>query len=216
MAYQAVIFDLDGTILDTLDDLHASVNHALAQEGMPARSREEVRARIGNGVRRLVHLSVPAGTDEAAEERAFAAFRAHYAVHAADRTAPYPGIPALLARLREAGMPTAVVSNKSDEVVRALVEQHFPGLFDVVVGEREGVRRKPAPDSLLVVMDELGVKAAQVLYVGDSEVDVETSANAGVNCAIVSWGFRDEGFMRERGAQVIVHTCDELAALALG
>lgn len=216
MAYGAVVFDLDGTILDTLDDLWASVNFALASEGLPPRSREEVRARIGNGVRQLVRLSIPEGTSAACEERAFAAFQAHYQDHAADHTAPYPGIPGLLGRLRAAGLPLAVVSNKSDEVVRDLVTQHFPGCFQVVVGEREGVRRKPAPDSLLVVMGELGVEPGQVLYVGDSEVDLATAANAGVRCASVTWGFRDESYLREQGATLLVHSCDELEAVALG
>ncbi|MST72451.1 HAD family hydrolase [Olsenella porci] len=216
MAYRAAIFDLDGTLLNTLDDLAAADNYALAQMGMPARSREEVRAFLGNGTRALMHLSVPEGTDAATEERAFEVFTHRYNAHHADSTAPYPGIVGLVRDLRNAGMPRAVVSNKPDGDVQALIASYFPGLFDAVVGQRDDVRRKPAPDSLLAVMRELSLSPRDVVYVGDSEVDVQTAANAGTDCVIVSWGFRDVPFLREHGAEVIVSTPDELRTAILG
>lgn len=215
MPYEAAIFDLDGTLLDTLDDLHASVNFALASEGLPARSRSDVRAFLGNGVARLVHLSVPEGTPEEQEARALATFREHYARHNAQLTAPYPQVGELLRILSGEGVLRAVVSNKPDSAVQDLVATYFGGLFDAVVGERPDVRRKPAPDSLLAVMSQLGVAPERVAYVGDSEVDLQTARNAGVDCIAVSWGFRDEDWLRSQGATRIVGTTEELAEAIL-
>ncbi|EHF02509.1 hypothetical protein HMPREF1008_00154 [Olsenella sp. oral taxon 809 str. F0356] len=215
MAYEAAIFDLDGTLLDTLDDLHASVNFALASEGLPARSRSDVRAFLGNGVARLVHLSVPEGTPEEQEARALATFREHYARHNAERTAPYPQVKELLRVLSGEGVLRAVVSNKPDPAVQDLVATYFGGLFDAVVGERPDVRRKPAPDSLLAVTSQLGCRPERVVYVGDSEVDLQTARNAGVDCIAVSWGFRDVGWLRAQGATTIVGTTEELAEAIL-
>lgn len=215
MAYEAAIFDLDGTLLDTLDDLHASVNHALSSEGLPGRSKGDVRSFLGNGVARLIHLSVPEGTPEPQEARALATFRAHYARHNAERTAPYPQVKELLRVLSGEGVLRAVVSNKPDPAVQDLVATYFGGLFDAVVGERPDVRRKPAPDSLLAVMSQLGCQPEQVVYVGDSEVDLQTARNAGVDCITVSWGFRDVGWLRAQGATTIVGTTEELAEAIL-
>lgn len=215
MPYEAAIFDLDGTLLDTLDDLHASVNFALAAEGLPARSRSDMRAFLGNGVARLIHLSVPEGTPEEREARTLATFREHYARHNAQLTAPYPQIAELLHVLSGEGVLRAVVSNKPDSAVQDLVATYFGGLFDAVVGERPGVRRKPAPDSLLAVMSQLGCSPGRVAYVGDSEVDLQTARNAGVDCIAVSWGFRDEDWLRSQGATTIVGTTEELAEAIL-
>lgn len=216
MAYRAAVFDLDGTLLNTLDDLAAAVNYALGQMGMPRRSKAEVRSFLGNGTRVLMHLSVPEGTDEKTELRAFQTFTTRYNAHHADVTAPYPGILDVVEALRDASVPRAVVSNKPDADVQALVASYFPGLFDAVVGQREDVRRKPAPDSLQAVMRGLSLSPADVVYVGDSEVDVQTAANAGTDCVIVSWGFRDVPFLREHGASRIVDTPAQLLDAILG
>lgn len=216
MAYRAAVFDLDGTLLNTLDDLAAAVNYALDQMGMPRRSKEEVRSFLGNGTRVLMHLSVPEGTDEKTELRAFQTFTTRYSAHHADATAPYPGILDVVEALRDASVPRAVVSNKPDADVQALVASYFPGLFDAVVGQREDVRRKPAPDSLQAVMRGLSLSPADAVYVGDSEVDVQTAANAGTDCVIVSWGFRDVPFLREHGASRIVDTPAQLLDAILG
>lgn len=212
MSYTTAIFDMDGTILNTLEDLAVSANHALALHGMPSCSLGEARRNLGNGMKFLIDHLVPEGTpaDEAAA--VLTDFKTHYADHCADRTRPYPGIPELMDRLRRHGVARAVVSNKGDFAVQELVAQYFPGTFDAAVGEREGIRRKPAPDTVFAVMERLGARPADCVYVGDSEVDIQTAANAGIACVIVGWGFRDRAFLEEAGAPQIVATPDELLA----
>ncbi len=213
MKYRAVVFDMDGTILDTLEDMRRSVNAALAAEGFPPRTLDEVRRFVGNGNRRLVERAVPAGTGPDAVERVFHGFHAHYRVHCADHIRIYPGILELLRRLRAAGVRTAVVSNKADYAVQALADECFPGLFDAAAGEKDGVRRKPAPDGVLAVLAALGVPPSEAVYVGDSEVDIETARNAGLPCISVTWGFRPEAYLIGQGAERTAGTADELAAL---
>ena len=215
MAYRAAIFDMDGTILNTLDDLAASTNAALAAYGMPGRTTDEVRQFVGNGIANLIRRAVPEGTDEALQRQVYDTFCAHYAAHSADRTSPYPGIPQLLDELRQRGVALAVVSNKGDFAVQTLVRQYFPGLFDYAVGEREGIRRKPAPDTVLAALEALGVSADEAVYVGDSEVDVETAANAKTACVCVSWGYRSAAALKAAGAKTIVDTTEELAGTLL-
>ena len=157
MKYQLAIFDLDGTILDTLEDLTISLNVALEQSGYPKRSIEEVRRFVGNGIRKLMERGVPEGTPVSEIDRVHERFTVHYQAHCADHTKPYTGIPELLHALRETGIRTAVVSNKADYAVQELCEQYFPGLFDVVVGERTGIARKPAPDSVQEVLRRIGI-----------------------------------------------------------
>ena len=210
MRYQAVIFDMDGTLLNTLEDLRAALNYALERCGYPTRSLREVRAFVGNGIRRLIERGVPEGTDAAACDRVQAVFMPYYSAHCADRTRPYPGVTELLRRLRAAGVRTAVVSNKADAAVQALVRQYFDGLFDAAVGERTGVRKKPAPDMTRAALEALGCGPEQAVYVGDSEVDLETAQNAGLPPVLVSWGFRDSAFLWERGAEVIVDSAEAL------
>lgn len=213
MIYRAVIFDMDGTILDTLDDMAASINAALAEEGFPPRTVDEVRRFVGNGNHKLAERAVPAGTDGEAVERVFRAFHRHYRAHCADRTRVYDGIPALLLRLRGRGVRTAVVSNKADYAVQALAARYFPGLFDCAAGESASVRRKPAPDGVLSVLSALGVPKEEAVYVGDSEVDMETAENAGLPCISVTWGFRPRTFLLARGARLLADSADELEAL---
>lgn len=214
--YQAVIFDLDGTLLYTLEDLYLATNHALTALGLPTRTRDEVRSFVGNGYRRLFALACPEGTPDEVQEQALAIFNEYYLAHDQDHTAPYPGIPELLEELQEAGIPLAVVSNKGDAAVRDLMDAVFPGTFRAVAGEKEGVRRKPAPDTVNVAMAELGVGPHDVVLIGDSEVDVATAANAGCACIAVTWGYRSVEELRAAGATTLAATCDEVKALLLG
>lgn len=208
-----LIFDLDGTLLDTLDDLAASLNHALTGFSLPARSREEVRGFIGNGVRLLVRRALPETADPETERQVFAAFADHYRTHCADLTRPYDGVIDMLRRARQRGFATAVVSNKSHREVQALCDRFFPGLLDMAAGERPGLARKPAPDLPRLVLRELGFSADQACYIGDSPVDVETARNAGLDCVCVSWGFRSRDELIRAGARRIAASPAELAAL---
>ena len=208
-----LIFDLDGTLLDTLDDLAASLNHALTCFGLPPRSRDEVRSFIGNGVRLLVRRALPESADAETERQVFAAFAAYYREHCADLTRPYAGIAGLLEIARQSGFATAVVSNKSHREVQTLCRRFFPGLLDTAAGERPGLARKPAPDLPRLVLDSLGVSPDQACYIGDSPVDIETAVNAGADCLCVSWGFRSREELERAGAGRIADSPGELAAL---
>ena len=215
MRYKYVLFDLDGTILDTLDDLHAAANAALRECGYPERTRDEVRRFVGNGIRKLIERAVPSGTSEEDIVRTHEAFTAYYSVHCKDKTKPYAGIPELVRGLKENGIASAVISNKADYAVRALCEEYFKGLFEFSVGEREGIRKKPAPDSVLEAMRVMGAKSSETVYIGDSDVDIMTAKNAGIACIGVSYGFRGREFLESHGAEVIADTVEELRGLLL-
>ena len=210
MSYQLVIFDLDGTILNTIEDLEDATNYALEQHGYPRRSLEEVRRFVGNGIRKLIERAVPAGIPEEEIDGVHRTFSAYYQLHCADKTRPYEGILWLLQRLRAAGHLTAVVSNKEDTAVQSLCRHYFDGLFDYAIGERDGIRRKPAPDAVWEVLRRLQTDTSQAVYVGDSEVDIETAANAGMDSISVTWGFRDREFLESRGGRRFVDTPEEL------
>ena len=212
MKYTAVLFDMDGTVLDTLRDLNAAANRALAEFGFPPMSLDETRRRIGNGSRRLLELSVPKDTPSQTVDRLLAWYLPYYNAHANDTTAPYPGVTELLAALKAEKIPLAVVSNKPDRTVKELAAIHFPGLLEIAVGENEagGVRRKPWPDTLLAAAAALQVEPGGCLYVGDSEVDVLTAARAGMDCASVLWGFRSREELTEAGAMLLFETPEEL------
>lgn len=214
--YQTVVFDLDGTLLYTLDDLYAAVNHALGQCGYPPREKAEVRRFLGRGIRNLMERSVPAGTDAAEFETAFTCFKEYYAVHKQDFTRPYEGVESLLEALNHRGVRCGIVSNKVDSAVAALKARYFPTTVELAVGERPGVRKKPAPDAVLEVLRALEADPAQSVYVGDSEVDRETAANAGLPCILVDWGYRDRSELLGLGAQAVVSSPRELQALLLG
>lgn len=207
-----VIFDLDGTLLNTLDDLADSVNAALRKNGLPERTTDEVRRFVGNGVLNLMRRAIPKGEDNPKFEQTYADFRAYYAQHCTDKTAPYPGIMALLAELSAQGYKLAVVSNKFDAAVKKLNEQYFAGLIPVAIGEKETVRKKPAPDSVFAAMEELQSDAAHSIYVGDSDVDIETAKNAGIPCISVTWGFRDRAFLQEHGAWLYADAAEQIKA----
>ncbi len=199
----ALIFDLDGTLLDTLEDLKDSVNFALSSFGCPERSLEEVRAFVGNGAELLMRRALPEGYQGFSE--AFAAFKAHYGANCRNKTAPYPGIMKALEALGQQ-YKLAIVSNKPDFAVKELCAELFPGV--PAWGEMPGIPRKPAPDMLRLAMDAL--EAESCIYIGDSEVDVRTAQNAGVKCLSVTWGFRDEEALVEAGAE---HFCRSPQAL---
>lgn len=216
MSYKLAIFDMDGTILDTLEDLESSLNFALTEAGCPARKREDVRRFLGNGMQRLIELAVPPDCPEEKKTKILERFKEHYKIHCADRTKPYDGITELLQDLRESGCRTAVVSNKGDFAVQELNQQYFAGLMDCAIGEKEGVRKKPAPDSVNEVLRELQIGQQDAVYIGDSEVDIETAKNAGMDCIIVSWGFRERDFLIAQGAELIVDSAEELEEQILG
>ncbi len=216
MRYDTVIFDLDGTLLDTLQDLAAAVNYALHQQGYPPRTVQEVCRFVGNGVEKLMRRAVPAGLPEERIMAALAVFKDYYALHNNDATAPYPGIEALLDHLKARGVRMAIVSNKNDPNVKALARLYFPTTISMAVGEGGGVRAKPCPDTVLHVMNTWGCDPSRVLYAGDSDVDIQTARNAGVDCASVCWGFRPEQELRAAGATLLVHTAQELEAVVLG
>ena len=213
MNYELIIFDMDGTILNTLEDLRDSLNFALRATGFPERTLEEVRRFVGNGIRKLIERGVPAGTSQADVDTVHQAFTPYYKEHCADKTRPYDGIVELLQKLRAAGCRTAVVSNKADPAVQELCTQYFDGLFDAAVGDREGIARKPAPDSVNEVLRLLNTDRPHAVYIGDSEVDVATAANAGLDCIAVTWGFREVEFLREQGAKVFADTPEEVFRL---
>lgn len=215
MRYRLVIFDLDGTLLNTLEDLADSVNYALSVCGFPKRTIEEVRCFVGNGIRLLIERSVPQGTQKEKTDRVYEEFMEHYTLHCADKTKPYDGILKLLCSLRRAGIKTAVVSNKADAAVKELCKKYFAGLLDEAVGERMGIRRKPAPDSVKEVLKRLGMEEKQAVYIGDSDVDVETAANAGLEEIAVTWGFRDKDFLLQSGAKLFASVPEEIEELIL-
>lgn len=208
--YNAVLFDLDGTLLDTLEDLTDSVNDALALYGLPARRLEEVRGSVGNGVARLMELSVPGGRTHPQFETCLDEFRRHYAENMRNKTRPYPGIPELLSRLSEEGCGLAVVSNKFDRAVKELCRLYFGEYIKTAIGESEGVAKKPAPDVVFRALRELGSVPESAIYVGDSEVDVQTAKNAGIPCVGVTWGFRDRVLLEQEGADEIINRPEEL------
>ena len=212
---RAAIFDLDGTLLDTLGDLHAAVNVALAAFGLPPRTLDEVRAFVGNGVRDLMKRAIPEGEAYPRFEECLAAFRAHYSAHSTDLTCPYAGIPALLADLRRRGIATAIVSNKFDGAVKALAQHYFPDLIDEAVGESPDRQKKPAPDTVLAVMDALAVRPEEAVLIGDSDVDILTAKNAEVASVGVLWGFRDKECLKAAGATRFATTVEELQSILL-
>lgn len=210
MGYKTVIFDMDGTILDTLQDLTDAVNAAMRYARVPERTIDEVRRFVGNGAYKVIERSLPEGTSTARIGEVLNYYRPYYQLHAQEKTAPYEGIPEALTALRSAGVRLAVVSNKPDGAVKRLADHYFPGLFDAALGERSGLRIKPWPDLMEVAMGLLHAEPESTVYVGDSDVDILTAKNAGVACISAAWGFRDEAFLRKNGAETLLRSPDEL------
>ena len=212
---RAVVFDLDGTLLDTLDDLMGATNAALAANGLPPRTREEVRRFVGNGIGKLVERAVPQGTAVAVTAQVLADFTAYYTRHDLDRTAPYAGVQEMLHALWQAGLSLAVVSNKLESAVENLRQHFFADTIAVAAGDCPDRPRKPAPESTLAALARLGVPPQQALFVGDSDVDIATAQNAGMPCLSVCWGFRDREFLLAHGAAVIVEQPQQAAEYIL-
>ena len=210
MKYKAVLFDMDGTVLNTLGDLAAAVNHTLREFSMPERSIAEVAAALGNGAAYLIAHTVPAGTPKELTDKVLAAYAPYYDAHCDILTGPYDGIVPLMQKLRERGVKLAVISNKQDTAVKPLAEKYFPGLLEIAVGESAEVRRKPNPDAVLAALRHIGVERGDAIYVGDTEVDLQTARNAGMECASVDWGFRTREQLVEIGAEHIFDTVQEL------
>lgn len=204
MPYSTYIFDLDGTLIDTLRDLANAVNYALGEMNYPLRTVDEVRSFIGNGIRKLILRSVPTGTGEAECERTHTLFSEYYFAHLTDFSKPYDGITEVVDTLKKRGCTLAVLSNKTDKAVVSIVETFFDDGFDIVVGKRDCFPTKPAPDSTLFVMKTIGANTADTVYIGDSEVDVCTAHNAGLKCIGVTWGNRSRTELVESGAEYVV------------
>lgn len=205
-----VIFDLDGTLLDTLDDLADSVNYCMKKYGCPLRTREEVRQMVGNGVRVLMEKAMPQGADHPQFSQCSADFSSYYKEHMLDTTKPFEGIDRLLEELDRRGFQLAIVSNKFDAAVKGLNETFFASHIPVAIGESPSVARKPAPDTVFRAMEELGADPEKTIYVGDSDVDLATAKNAGLPCICVNWGFKDTDFLKAHGAGRIVSSPEEL------
>ena len=212
MKYSTYIFDLDGTLLDTLADLAAAVNYALRQHGMPEHTIDDVRRFVGNGVRKLMERAIPDGEKNPDFEATFATFREYYMHHSLDTTRPYPGIIETLEALKAKGCRLAVVSNKMMAATKELCQHFFADTIEVAIGENEaaGIRKKPAPDTVFEALRKLGEEKDSAVYVGDSDVDLETANNSGLPCISVLWGFRDRDFLIQHGAKTFISAPSEL------
>lgn len=208
--YDTYIFDLDGTLLCTLEDLAASTNYALRKNGMPEHSIDEIRMFVGNGVKKLMQRAIPNGENNPKFEQTYALFRQHYLEHNLDTTHPYEGIPELLAELKRRGKHLAIVSNKFYTATQELARHFFPDTIEVAIGERETIKKKPAPDTVIEALKQLGVTAERAVYIGDSDVDIMTAKKCNLPCISVLWGFRDKNFLIEHGGTTFVHHPKEI------
>ena len=208
--YEAVVFDLDGTLLDTLEDLRDSVNYVMRQYRFPEHTLEEIRRAVGNGIRKLIERTVPEGTKPDTVDAVFEEFKVHYKANCKNKTKPYAGMDELLEKLKKDGYKLAVVSNTNNEAVQEIIPYYFGELFDVAIGAVEGMKKKPAPDSTHFVLEQLGVSGENALYIGDSQVDVETAKNANLDGIFVTWGFRDKEELEEAGAEEFANNSAEL------
>ena len=207
---------MDGTVLDTLDDLADSVNRSLREFGLPEVSRFQVGQSLGNGAKYLIRHCLPEGSDEALCEQVLSFYKPWYDAHCLIKTKPYDGILQLMETLRADGVSQAIISNKPDSAVQELAEAFFPGLMDVVIGENPAVMRKPSPDTVPAAASQMGLMASDCVYIGDTEVDLETARNAGMDCIPVSWGFRTEEQLCAAGAEEIIRSPEELKKKLLG
>ena len=208
--FETYIFDLDGTLLSTLDDLAASTNYALRWTGMPERTVEEVRMFVGNGVKLLMERAIPNGINNPKFEETYAKFREHYMEHNLDTTCPYEGIPELLCELKRRGKKLAIVSNKFYAATQELAKHFFPDMIEVAIGERDSIRKKPAPDTVLEALKQLGASKDNAVYIGDSDVDIMTAKNCNLPCISVLWGFRDKDYLVKHGGTIFVDKPSEI------
>lgn len=205
-----IIFDMDGTVLNTLDDLTDSVNYVFSKFGLPARSRDEYRQFFGNGIGYAMKCAAPEGTPDSLIEEMIPVFKEYYDIHCLDKTGPYDGIIDLMKELRNSGYKMAIVSNKIDSAVKELNERFFSEYVSVAIGERPGVNRKPAPDTVFAALAELGSSTDEAVYIGDSEVDLMTAKNSNLPCVAVLWGFRDKEFLIKNGASAFAKTPEDI------
>ena len=210
-AYDTYLFDLDGTLLDTIGDLAASCNHALAGAGLPQKTTGQILLSVGNGFSRLIELIVPGGKGNRKFQQVYDSFAEHYAAHGLDTTQPYPGVERLLRNLKAAGKRIAVVSNKRADATESLCRHFFGDTVEVAIGETADIRRKPAPDTVEEALRRLGAGKEGAVYIGDSEVDVATAKAAGLPCISVLWGFRTKETLLQHGADTFVSSPDEIA-----
>ena len=212
MTKRYAIFDLDGTLLDTLDDLTDSMNYMLGKHNFPLRTRDEVRNFVGNGVRKLVERAVPPEykADEEFIDKFYDDFSLYYNSHSDIKTSPYPGTLGMLDKLLHSGFDIAIVSNKIDSAVKSLSAKFFGERIKSAIGEKPSIRHKPEPDMVFMAMEEMGADKENSIYIGDSEVDIQTAKNAGIPCISVLWGFKDRKFLEDSGAMAIVESMEEL------
>lgn len=211
--YKAILWDLDGTLLNTIEDITDSTNFALREFGFPERTVQEVLSFVGNGILREMELAVPDGQSNPKFSEVYGVFRKHYAVNCGNKTRPYPEIPETIRTLKAQGFKQAIISNKNDYEAKLLAEQHFKDIFDSVFGESERVRKKPAPDAVFAALEVLGCRPEEALFIGDSDVDIRTAENAGVDCISASWGFRSKEFLLQSGANKIIDRPSEILQL---
>lgn len=210
MKYELAIFDLDGTILNTLQDLADSCNHVLKKFQLPRHTEQEIRFMVGNGIPKLIERAVPQGKENPQYEKILETYIEYYKNHNAIKTAPYAGIAEIFSKMKALGIKLAVNTNKLSSAAENLCERYFPGVFDSVCGSSPEIPVKPAPDGVQKILTQLCAKKEKTVYVGDSEVDVLTAKNAGIDVISVAWGFRGEEFLKERGATLVVKNANEL------
>lgn len=210
-----VIFDLDGTLLNTIEDLRDSVNVIMERFGWPTHSLDQIRSFVGNGIGKLMERSIPNGKGNESFEEAFVQFREYYTEHCRIKTKPYDGVLELMKTLSEHGFRLGIVSNKNDAAVKELNEIYFSDYTKAAIGDRDGARRKPAPDSVYQALEELGSRKEEAVYIGDSEVDYETAVNSGIPCILVSWGFRDRELLESFENATVVDQCEEVLEILL-
>lgn len=210
MKYDVVIFDLDGTILNTLDDLADSLNHVLEANNFPTHTIDEVRMFVGNGIRKLIERALPQDADNATRENIYKQFSEYYGQHSQDKTRPYDGIPELFRELHNVGIKIAVNTNKDEDIAKVICEKYFPGMIDAVAGGRTDTPIKPAPAGVNKILKTLNIPKEEALYVGDSDVDIQIGANCGIDEIGVAWGFRGEEFLRQHGAKTVFSDVEQL------
>ena len=211
--YDVILFDLDGTLLDSLEDMKDSVNHVMGDFGYPEHTLAEVRSYIGDGIRKLIERALPPDAGDEILEEALKEYREYYNAHCMIKTKPYPGILPLLKNLKERGYPIAVVTNKNHEAAEAMCRRYFPDMISAVIGQRDGIPKKPDSIMVSLAMTQLNAEGKKAVYIGDSEVDILTARNSGLDGIICLWGFREEAFLSAKGAEVTVREAAEIAAL---